>query len=141
MTADLLEQTLSQLVLFQQMAEVQDKDCRTSARSESAASQTTHRVAGPGLPWDRTGGCVLRAVPTGSDRPCAQGISPAGPCASCSRIPSRQMLAGPSCLHPKHLCFVYGILLCHNTPDLFRVSLVYFVGGPFRAIHSLELFG
>ena len=36
------------------------------------------------------------------------------------------MLAGPSCLHPKHLRFVYGILLCHNTPDLFRVSLDFF---------------
>ena len=77
----------------------------------------------PACPGIERADAFLRAVPTGSDRPCAQGISPAGSCASCSRIPSRQMLAGPSCLHPKHLCFVYGILLCHNTPDLFRVSL------------------
>ena len=62
-------------------------------------------------PWDRTGGCVLRAVPTGSDYPCAQGISPAGSCASYSRIPSRQMLAGPSCLHPKHFCLPCAVVL------------------------------
>ena len=33
------------------------------------------------------------------------------------------MLAGPSCLHPKHFCLPCGIVLCHNTLGLFRVSL------------------
>ena len=45
-------------------------------------------------------------------------------CASCWRIPSPQMSAGPSCLHPKHLCLPCGMVLCHYPPDLFRVSLV-----------------
>ena len=108
MTVDLLEQTLPQLMLFQQMAEVQNRrlvrqqgptastlrtvsptrprracppyqdrsSCRTTARSVSAPSPTTHMVDGLGPPWDRTDGCALPSVPTGSEHPCAPGISP-----------------------------------------------------------------
>ena len=77
-----------------------------------------HMVDGPGPPWDRTDGYALRVVPTGSEHPCARGISPGGSCASCCRIPSPQMLAGTSNISPNTVLF--SMLLC---PDLFRVSL------------------
>ena len=47
---------------------------------------------------------------------------PPRPEGACPRTPSPQMLAGPLCLHPNHLWLPCHMVLCHNPPNLFRVS-------------------
>ena len=96
--------------------------CRTTARSVCEASPTTRRDADLGQHWDRTVGCALPTLPTGSVHPCAQGTSPCESFASCSRSPSPQTSAGSLPRLPR----LQALALCYypaNHRDLFRASL------------------
>ena len=146
----LLEQTLAQAVLLQQMPEVQDgglvgqrlrqaqpprnasptpprregppspgrSGCRTTARSEHAASPTAGTGADRAPPSHRTARSVAPAAPREPACPSSQGTTHAASGASSSRAPVPQSLTVPWLDHPiRDSCANYG------TRDLIRPSL------------------
>ena len=155
MTVDLLEQTLTQLVLFQQMTEVQDRRLvRQRARQpqtyepsqrldlvehilhtritkvveqlHAVYSQHRRKFIRPPAPA-RLG--IERADALFEPFPRDQAVHaleenlPTGLALLAVVFQVRKCWLVHRILHPKHLFDTYGTVLCHNPPDLFRVSL------------------